>query len=121
MPPTPAQAALGAHGERLAARTLVDAGLILLDRNWRCDLGEIDLVMREGNTLVVVEVKTRSNLAYGTPHEAITPVKLERLKRLGERFATEHGLDGVEMRVDLVAVLRPRKGPSVVEHVRELG
>ena len=66
------------------------------------------------------EVKTRSSLAAGTPHEAITDAKLDRLKRLAERWARDRGLRPPETRIDLVAVLRPRRGPAVVDHVRGL-
>lgn len=112
-----ARQALGAYGENVAARHLVDQGLVLLERNWRCDEGEVDLVLRDGTTLVVCEVKTRSSLRSGTPHEAITDEKLARLKRLGERWASERGVRPDGTRVDLVAVLRPRRGPAVVDHV----
>ena len=64
--------ALGEYGERLAARHLVEQGMVVLDRNWRCDEGEIDLVLREGDVLVICEVKTRASLACGSPHEAVT-------------------------------------------------
>ena len=83
--------ALGAYGEVLAARHLVGEGMVLLDRNWRCDAGEIDLVLREGDVLVVCEVKTRSSDACGTPHEAIDDTKLARLRILGERWAADQG------------------------------
>ena len=113
--------ALGAYGESLAERHLVGLGMAVLDRNWRCPAGEIDLVLREGDVLVVCEVKTRRGVEFGTPHEAVTEAKLERLHRLADRWREEHGLASVEVRVDLVAVLRPRRGPSVIEHVRGLG
>jgi len=116
-----ARQALGAYGEDVAARHLVEQGLVLLERNWRCDEGEIDLVLRDGVTLVVCEVKTRTSLQAGTPHEAITDAKLARLKRLGERWAAERGVRPDGTRVDLVAVLRPRRGPAIVDHVRGLG
>ena len=115
-----AKQALGAYGERVAARHLVEQGLVLLERNWRCGEGEIDLVLRDGTTLVVCEVKTRSSLEAGTPHEAITDEKLARLKLLGERWASERGVRPDGTRVDLVAVLRPRRGPALVDHVAGL-
>ncbi|PWN01752.1 YraN family protein [Nocardioides silvaticus] len=115
-----ARQALGHYGEDVAARHLVEKGLVLLERNWRCDEGEIDLVLRDGTTLVVCEVKTRTSLEAGTPHEAITDAKLDRLKRLGERWATDRGVRPEGTRVDLVAVLRPRRGPAVVDHVAGL-
>jgi putative endonuclease len=109
--------ALGAYGERLAARHLTGLGLVVLDRNWRCDLGEIDLVLRDGDVLVVCEVKTRSTASCGTPHEAVTRDKLDRLMRLGAVWAQAHRVRPDEIRIDLVAVHRPRRGASTVEHV----
>jgi putative endonuclease len=124
---TPPQAAtarhlaLGAYGERLAARHLTEQGLVVLDRNWRCDAGEIDLVLRDGRVLVVCEVKTRTSDACGTPHEAVTPDKVARLRRLAARWMTEHDVHPDDVRLDLVAVLRPRRGASLVDHVRGIG
>jgi len=113
--------ALGAYGESVAARHLVGQGMVLLERNWRCEAGEIDLVLRDGAVLVVCEVKTRSSTSYGTPHEAITDAKLDRLRRLAMCWQAERGLDVPDVRIDLVAVLRPRRGPSTIEHVRGIG
>jgi len=110
--------ALGQYGETLAARHLVAQGMILLDRNWRCDEGEIDLVLRDGDVLVVCEVKTRSGLDCGTPHEAVDDAKLARLQRLAFRWRQAHDIRPVDVRIDLVAVLRPRRGPSILDHVR---
>jgi putative endonuclease len=124
-PPTPPtttarRRALGAYGERLAARHLTQRGLVVLDRNWRCDAGEIDLVLRDGDVLVICEVKTRTSDACGTPHEAVTPAKLDRLKRLAARWAEDHGVRPAEVRIDLVAVHRPRRGAASVDHVAGL-
>ena len=113
--------ALGAYGETVAERTLtLDEGMVLLDRNWRCAEGELDLVLREGEVLVACEVKTRRSDTSGAPHEAVDSVKLQRLHRLVWRWAEEHGVRAEEVRVDLVAVLRPRRGPALVDHVRGL-
>jgi putative endonuclease len=113
--------ALGRYGERLAADHLVAQGMVVLDRNWRCDEGELDLVLKDGPTLVACEVKTRTSLDHGTPHEAITDAKLERLRRLAVRWVEARGVHPPATRVDLVAVLRPRRGRSVVDHVRGIG
>lgn len=110
--------ALGDYGERVAARHLQALGLEVLDRNWRCELGEVDLVLREGSTLVVCEVKTRSSDAFGTPHEAVTEQKAARLRRLAARWMEQTGVRPADVRFDLVAVLRPRRGATRVEHVR---
>jgi putative endonuclease len=117
-----ARRALGAYGESLAARHLVDVqGMVLLDRNWRCEEGEIDLVLRDGPVLVVCEVKTRSSAVCGTPHEAVGAAKLARLRRLAVRWMVDHRVRVPDVRIDLVAVLRPRRGPAMVEHVRGIG
>ena len=113
--------ALGAYGEEVAARHLTRAGMVLLDRNWRCPEGEIDLVLRDGEVLVVCEVKTRTSYLCGTPHEAISEAKLDRLRRLGQAWLRDHQVRADDTRVDLVAVLRPPKGPAVVDHVRGIG
>ena len=113
--------ALGAYGETLASRLLTDEhGMVLLDRNWRCPEGELDLVLRDGDVLVACEVKTRRGTGSGSPHEAVDAVRLERLHRLVWRWAEEHRVQPAEARVDLVAVLRPRRGPALAEHVRGL-
>ena len=112
---------LGAFGEAYAARHLVEHGMVLLDRNWRCDAGEIDLVLREGPVLVVCEVKTRSSLAYGSPIEAVTEQKAGRLRRLAARWLAEHAVRPDEVRIDLVGVLVPRRGSPQLDHVRGVG
>jgi putative endonuclease len=94
--------------------------MILLDRNWRCPEGELDLVLRDGDTLVACEVKTRRGQGCGTPHEAVGAAKLERLHRLVWRWAEEHEVHPDDARVDLVAVVRPPRGAAVLEHVRGL-
>ena len=73
--------ALGEYGERLAARYLRDAGFTVLDRNWRCEVGEIDLVARLDDCLVVCEVKTRRHEDYGGPAAAVTPAFASRMCR----------------------------------------
>lgn len=113
--------ALGTYGEAFAARYLIQQGMVLLDRNWRCELGELDLVLREGRVLVVCEVKTRSSLAYGTPMEAVTEQKAARLRRLAARWLAEHDVHPPEVRIDLVGVLVPAGGPVEVDHARGIG
>lgn len=113
--------ALGAFGEAYAARHLVASGMVLLDRNWRCELGEIDLVLRDGHTLVFCEVKTRSSTSYGSPLESVTARKAARLRRLAARWLSEHELRPREVRLDLVGVLVPRTGSPSLEHAPGVG
>jgi putative endonuclease len=113
--------ALGRHGERVAARHLEASGLRVLDRNWRCREGEVDLVLRDGPVVVICEVKTRRGVQCGTPQEAVDAVKLDRLQRLAVRWVAEHEPGCEDVRVDMVAVLVPRRGPALVDHVRGIG
>lgn len=116
--PAAGRLALGAYGEGLAARHLTGLGMVLLDRNWRCDQGEIDLVLRDGPALVVCEVKTRTSTAYGSPLEAVTGQKADRMRRLAARWLAAHAVHPDEVRLDLVGVLVPPRGAPLVEHVR---
>ncbi len=80
-------------------------GFEILARNWRCDLGEIDLVCRRGSLVVVGEVKARTSAAFGVPAEAVGPAKRRRLRRLAARFLAEHALTAAAVRFDVVSVL----------------
>lgn len=112
--------ALGAYGERVAATHLASQGMVVLDRNWRCELGELDLVLRDGDVLVACEVKTRSSGVCGSPHEAVGVDKLERLHTLLWRWCEEQGLHPDQTRVDVVGVLSARRGRACLDHVRGL-
>jgi putative endonuclease len=109
---------LGQQGEQLAAKFLTDAGLSVLELNWRCSLGEIDIVALDGRTLVVCEVKTRSGVRFGTPLEAITRQKACRLRKLAVAWVRAHGLVFDQIRIDVVGVLRAAPGEFRIEHVR---
>lgn len=107
---------IGRYGEDVAARYLADRGITVLARNWRCRLGELDIVARDGDALVICEVKTRSGNGYGSPLEAVTPIKLARLHRLAAAFLAESGLRVPRVRIDCVGVLRPPRGAASVEY-----
>jgi putative endonuclease len=109
---------LGRRGEELAACYLEAQGMQILDRNWRCPDGEIDIVARDRNVLVICEVKTRSGLGYGLPAEAITRTKADRLRRLACAWLREHPAGGADVRFDVVSVVRAQRGAAVVEHLR---
>jgi putative endonuclease len=109
---------LGRTGEQLAVDHLIGCGFEIIDRNWRCPTGEIDIVARDAGTTVVVEVKTRAGLGYGHPLDSITPAKLARLRRLAGAWCAEHGpVSG--LRIDAIAVIADREGIAI-EHVRQV-
>ncbi|GAA1305695.1 UPF0102 protein [Planotetraspora silvatica] len=97
---------LGRYGEQLAADFLVARGMSVLARNWRCPEGEIDIVARDGNAMVVVEVKTRSSRRHGTAFEAVTHDKLVRLRSLARLWLATQAERFDTVRVDVVALER---------------
>jgi putative endonuclease len=111
---------LGRRGEDLAAAALTAAGYVLVDRNWRCGQGEIDIIARDGAETVFVEVKTRSSDAFGHPFEAITVQKLARLRRLAAAWCHEHPGDHDRIRIDAVSVIAPAVGEPRVEHLQRV-
>jgi putative endonuclease len=110
--------ALGRRGEQLAAEYLQQAGMRILDRNWRCAAGELDIVAVERQTLVVCEVKTRSGPGFGSPLEAVSQAKRRRLRRLAMTWREAHGVLFDEVRVDVVGLLADRSGAVTLEHIR---
>ena len=113
--------ALGVYGETLAAQHLVRRGMVLLDHNWRCEAGEVDLVLRDGRDLVFCEVKTRRSVARGTPQEAVTEQKAARMRRVAAAWIEAHDLRSPAVRLDLVAVLAPRRGDVQIDHQVGIG
>lgn len=112
---------LGRDGERLAAEYLERMGFRILDRNYRCAEGELDIVAAERRVLVACEVKTRSGVAFGAPIEAISRRKLARIRKLAVRWVIAHGVIFDELRVDVIGVLRSPSGQVELEHVRGVG
>ena len=117
-PDSRARKKLGAWGEKVAAIELESQGCRIIDRNWRCQQGEIDLIAQAGDELLLfVEVKTRRGRNMGTPEEALTPHKSRKLIQLAQLYLAEKELD-VDWRIDLVAVELDSNGKLLrCEHI----
>jgi len=100
-------AKLGQTGEEIARRYLQSRGYWIVERNWRCRFGELDLIARDGDTLVFVEVKARTRDGFGGPEGAVTPRKRARMVAAARAYMREVGTD-LAVRFDVVAV-RPGK------------
>lgn len=113
---------LGRAGEQRAADHLIHLGYEILDRNWRCPQGEIDIVAGRGRELAVVEVKTRRGLDFGHPFEAIDRRKRERLWRLAYAWIDEHRplARGRELRLHAIGVIGEDPASASVEHLRDV-
>jgi len=110
--------AVGAYGEMVAARHLQEQGLVVLDRNWRCADGEVDLVLRDGDDIVFCEVKTRRSDRFGPPSAAVTHHKVRKLRHLALRWLSEAGIRPREVRFDVVEVLPRTRGGDQITHIR---
>jgi putative endonuclease len=119
--PMRAKDLLGRRGEELAAEYLEAQGMRIVDRNWRCPEGEIDIVALDNDALVIAEVKTRRSLAYGHPFEAVGVDKLARLHRLASAWCRDHELRMPLRRIDVVSVLDDGIGNPAVEHLKGVG
>lgn len=95
---------LGKEGEQLAKEYLLQKGWALLEENWRFEHKEVDLIFRDGDELVIVEVKTRSTDYFGNPEEAVHEAKEEHLIQAAEAYLEENNLD-MEVRYDVVAII----------------
>jgi putative endonuclease len=111
---------LGRRGEDIAVEFLQHKGLVVLDRNWRCRDGEIDVVATQrtadSSRLVVCEIKTRSGTRYGEPAEAVSGLKAQRIRQVTRAWLAAHRVGWCEIRFDVVAVLIRPGRPVTLDH-----
>lgn len=103
----------GAEGEKIAAGFLVKQGYRILQRNYRTVLGEIDIVAREGNTLVFVEVKARSGIQFGPPQVAVDLRKQAKMSRVALAYLKDKRIDPCDCRFDVIAIVKGSGGVQV--------
>lgn len=108
---------LGNSGEEIATNFLETAGYRIVTRNYRCRLGEIDIIARDGRTLVFIEVKTRKNMNFGPPAAAVTLKKQRQISRTAQWYLTEHGLFDIPARFDVVSIMAEPNGRHQIEHL----
>jgi len=108
---------LGKKGEKLAVEMLRQKNYEILETNWRHDKDEVDIIAREGEELVIVEVKTRSTDYFGDPEEAVDAAKERNLIRAAEAYVEIHNLD-IDVRYDVVSIIL-KKNHSNIRHIRD--
>lgn len=109
---------LGKQGEEIALQYLKDKGYTILERNWRNSHKEIDIVAKDGDTLVIVEVKTRHTSTFGEPYEAVTQVKERLLVSAANSYICKFNMD-CDTRFDIVSIILPQKGEPIIEHIED--
>ena len=95
---------LGRQGESLVAQALVQRGYEIADRNWRCQIGEVDIVARHGDAWAFFEVRTRRGRGFGAPEESVTAAKRQRMMEVAQAYLAEHELADVDCRLGVAAV-----------------
>jgi putative endonuclease len=100
----PEKKEIGQKGENLAVDYLQNAGYTVLERNYRCKLGEIDIIARDNDTLVFIEVRSRSSLAFGLPQESINRRKRHQISKVALEYMIRRKLKNIPARFDVVAV-----------------
>lgn len=107
---------LGEWGENAAEKYLAKKGYQIIEKNFRCKIGEIDIIAKEDEVLVFVEVKTRKNLNYGLPSESITEAKLHHIKRNVQYYTLIKKLQWMDLRIDVIEILI-RDGKAYIHHI----
>jgi putative endonuclease len=102
----------------MAVKYLQQTGLVVLDRNWRCRAGELDLILTDGTRLVVCEVKTRSGTGFGHPSQAVDEAKARRIRRLTNIWLANFRIPWCELRFDIVAITWPPGGRPAIQHIK---
>ncbi|RAY12484.1 YraN family protein [Actinomadura craniellae] len=114
-----AKKTLGRQGEDAAVRYLTTRlGWTVVERNWRCPEGELDIIAYDGRQHVVCEVKTRRDAAFGTPVEGVGRAKAARLRRLAGRWGATHGIHTAGIRVDVIGLLGTAGDGFTLDHLR---
>ncbi len=114
-----AKITLGKHGERLAAHHLMTRGYTILNTNWRCQLGEIDIIAQYDQILVFVEVRTRHAPTPDMAFESITRRKQDKLATLAETYLNQHELENQSWRIDVIAIAVLPNGKTIIEHAED--
>ncbi len=110
---------LGEWGENLAAQFLKKKGYLIVERNFRCKMGEVDIIALDGAKLVFVEVKTRTSQAFGLPCEAVNKTKIQHIKRTANYYMAIHSSSYKDARIDVIEILRS-EGKAYLRQTRNV-
>lgn len=109
---------IGARGESAAAGYLERTGMRVIERNWRIPAGEIDIIALDGDTLVMCEVKTRTTARRGSPEEAVSARKRQKITRLAEAYCSRNGCDPCPVRFDVISIMVIQPDRALLRHHR---
>jgi len=108
---------LGKKGEQIAAQFLKSKRISIRELNFRCSLGEIDIIAEQADVIIFIEVKTRSSENYGLPEEAVNYAKQQRLIQLAMHYLQKEGMEDRSCRFDVISILMKNNKPEKIEHI----
>ncbi|MFY0713521.1 YraN family protein [Seonamhaeicola sp. NFXS20] len=108
---------LGKKGEQLAVDFLIENGYNIIERNYRFDKAEVDIIAKQKDTLAIIEVKTRSSKDFGNPQDFVKPKQIKNLVKAVDEYVTVNDLE-VEVRFDIIAIVKEKKGYKI-EHLED--
>lgn len=106
---------LGKKGEQLAVDFLINKGYVIVERNYRFDKAEVDIIAQKAEILAIIEVKTRSSTDFGNPQDFVKPKQIQRLVKAVDEYITVNQLD-VEVRFDIIAIVKSQ-GDFKIDHL----
>jgi putative endonuclease len=109
---------LGGYGEEIAVTYLKDKKYKIIDRNYRCKCGELDIIATDGKVLVFVEVKTRKNYSYGPPQLSVTQFKQRQISKAALTYVASKKLGDINARFDVIAILLLEQGKPQINHIK---
>lgn len=107
----------GKYGEDLACKLITDKSFEIIERNYKYGKGEIDIIAQDKNTLVFIEVKSRKNLEYGAPEYGITRSKIKQIQKIAGAYLYDKNISNVDIRFDVVTVLKEGNNNPVINHI----
>ena len=110
---------LGEQGEKQAARYLKKKGYKVVTANYRCKFGEIDLIARDADVIIFIEVKTRTSTDFGNPAAAVDYRKQQQISKVAHHYLVTHHNDDVDARFDVISILSPRGQKTEIEHISD--
>ena len=109
---------VGDRGEELAVNLLTELNYEIIERNYRYGHGEIDIIAKEDDVLVFVEVKTKKNLEFGPPEYSVTKNKQRQIKKIAEAYLYEKEITDTDCRIDVIAILLKKNLPPEINHIK---
>lgn len=110
---------IGRFGEDTASKYLEESGYTILDRNFKCRSGEIDIIARDGNYIVFIEVKTRSGSFYGTPGEAVNELKQHKIIKVSETYIMKRKLFNYDFRFDVIEIVIDKAKNASIKLIKD--